>query len=371
MSTTSAPTAARLDRPAGWPVDASAYKRSVAHRAARRLLAAPAPILDKVIGAPPILLDGRVLDRRVQALLALGARLAPGDDAARSFDVATRRKEMDRMTSVGMPLRQGVHVAGRTIPGPAGDIGARVYRPFGLDDRPPAIVYFHGGGWAVGSLDAYEGSCRLIAADAGCVVVSVDYRLAPEHPFPAPLDDCLAAYRWVRTHTRELGIDDDRIGVMGDSAGGNLAAVVAQVTLDDSVPPPTVQTLIYPAVEASLSKPSHALFAEGFGLTRDDMVWYRDMYLPDRSTWDLPTVSPLFTPSLDGLAPAVIATAGFDPLRDEGNAYAERLADAGVPVRWRCYDDMIHGFFGMGVIPECLAMATEVARATGERLYAG
>ncbi len=354
----------------GWTVGPTGSKTSLAHRAARRLLAAPAPILDRVIGAPPIVVDGRVMDRRVQALLSLGARLAPGDDASRSFDVATRRKEMDRITSIGMPLRQGIHVTGRTIAGPEGDVHARVYRPFGLGDRPPAIVYFHGGGWAVGSLDAYEGSCRLIAADAGCVVVSIDYRLAPEHPFPAPLDDCLAAYRWVRTHTRELGIDHDRIGVMGDSAGGNLAAVVAQVTMDDSVPPPMVQTLIYPAVEASLSKPSHDLFADGFGLTRADMEWYRDMYLPDRSTWDLPTVSPLLAASLDGVAPAIVATAGFDPLRDEGDAYAERLANADVAVRWRCYDDMIHGFFGMGVIPECLAMATEIASATGDQLRA-
>lgn len=256
-------------------------------------------------------------------------------------------------------------------------IGLRLYRPLPAPPAPasaalsPALIYFHGGGWTTGDLDTHDRLCRRIAIATQAIVIAVDYALAPELPWPQAPHDCIATTRWVLRHAESLGINPTQIGVAGDSAGGNLAAVVAQVTLDDSVPPPTVQTLIYPAVEASLSKPSHALFAEGFGLTRSDMVWYRDMYLPDRSTWELPTVSPLLASSLDGLAPAVVATAGFDPLRDEGDAYAERLADADVPVRWRCYDDMIHGFFGMGVIPECLAMATEVARATGERLHAG
>ncbi|MEZ5241564.1 MAG: alpha/beta hydrolase [Microthrixaceae bacterium] len=344
------------------------YRVTMAHRTARSLLAAPAPVLDRIIGAPPIVLDGRVLDRRVQALLAIGERLMPGD-GSRSFDPDQRRREMDRMATTGMPSRQGLHVSERRIPGPESTLAVRVYRPFGLEPDPPALLYIHGGGWVVGSLDAYDGTCRLVAAEARCVVVSVDYRLAPEHPFPAPLDDSLAAYHWVRTHARELGIDGRRVGVMGDSAGGNLAAVLAQVTLDDPVGPPQVQALIYPATEASFSKPSHELFAEGFGLTRVDMEWYRAQYLPDRSTWDLPTVSPLLAPSVEGVAPAVVATAGFDPLRDEGSAYAERLSDAGVPVWYRCYDDMIHGFFGMGVIPECLGMATEIARATARPLH--
>jgi acetyl esterase len=343
-------------------------RASLAHRAARRLLAAPAPVLDRVIGAPPVVRDGRVLDRRVQALLAIGERLTPAG-STRSFDVQVRRKQLDRMATTGMPLRQGLHVLERRFDGPASELAVRIYRPFGLGPTPPAIVYFHGGGWAVGSLDAYEGTCRLVADDARCVVVSVDYRLAPEHPYPAAVDDCLAAYRWVVGNARELGIDAEQVGVMGDSAGGNLAAVVALSTRDGDVPPPKVQSLVYPCTEAFLDRPSHRLFAEGFGLTRADMEWYRGMYVPDESTWDLPTVSPLRAPSVEGAAPAVVATAGFDPLRDEGVAYAERLVDAGVPVWSRCYDDMVHGFFGMGVLPECLGMATEIARATGAFLH--
>lgn len=353
----------------GTPTDRRRRDRvTITHRVVRSLLAVPAPVLDRIIGAPPVELDGRVLDRRVQALLAVGERLT-GGTGSRPFDVARRRREMDRLAVAGMPSRQGVHVVGRRIPGPDSTIALRVYRPFGLDAEEPAIVYLHGGGWVVGSLDAYDGTCRLVADEARCVVVSVDYRLAPEHPFPAAIEDCVAAYRWVRTRAEELGIDGARVGVMGDSAGGNLAAVLAQITTDDPVGPPQVQALVYPATETSFSAPSHRLFADGFGLTRQDMEWYRDLYLPDHATRDLPTAAPLLAPSLAGLAPAVVATAGFDPLRDEGDAYAERLAGSGVAVWSRCYDDMVHGFFGLGVLPECLEMATEIAHATARFLH--
>jgi acetyl esterase len=343
-------------------------RASLAHRAARALLAAPTPVLDRLIGAPPVVVDGRVLDRRVQALLSVGERLAPSTESARSFDVEERRRQMDRMAAAGMPQRRGLHVLERRIEGPGSELALRIYRPFGLGPTPPAIVYFHGGGWAVGSLDSYDGTCRLVADDAGSVVVNVAYRLAPEHPYPAAYEDCLATYRWVLAHAGELDVDAERVAVMGDSAGGNLAAAVALATRDADVPPPRAQTLVYPATEASLDRPSHQLFSEGFGLTRADMEWYRGMYLPDRSTWDLPTVSPLRAPSLEGAPPAIVATAGFDPLRDEGLAYARRLDQAGVGVWSRCYDDMVHGFFGMGVLPECLGMATEIARATGTLL---
>ena len=244
----------------------------------------------------------------------------------------------------------------------AGRIPVRRYRPADVATQTQ-LFYIHGGGFVVGSLNSHDAICAELSQAAGAELVSVDYRLSPEHVWPAAFEDCWAVLAALLRENRP-------VVVMGDSAGGNLAAVVAQVTMDDSVPPPMVQTLIYPAVEASLSKPSHDLFADGFGLTRADMEWYRGMYLPDRSTWDLPTVSPLLAASLDGVAPAIVATAGFDPLRDEGDAYAERLANADVAVRWRCYDDMIHGFFGMGVIPECLAMATEIASATGDQLRA-
>ncbi len=349
------------------PVD----RAGILHRLARTLLTAPAPVLDRIIGGPPAVVDGRVLDRRIQALLAIGERLQRSPEGSiRSFDVAQRRRELDRMGRLGMPQRQGIHVFERSIPGPASELAVRVYRPFNCGNEPPAIVYFHGGGWVVGSLDSHDGSCRLVADVASCVVVSVDYRLAPEHPFPGPYDDCVSAYGWVRDHAAELGIDASRVGVMGDSAGGNLAAAVALAARDGDIAPPQVQSLVYPATDAHFSLPSHELFRSGFGLTREDMEWFRAQHLPDVSTWELPTVSPLRAPSVDGLAPAVVVTAGFDPLRDEGDAYAARLADAGVVVRHRCYDDMVHGFFGMGLLPECHAMATEIAAQTGELLHA-
>jgi acetyl esterase len=340
----------------------------LATRAARAALALPDPLLDRLIGAPPVEVDGRVLNRRVQALITVAERLHLSDEGT---DVATRRARLDRSARIGQSVRLGVHVTDRRIPGPETELPLRVYRPFGSGHEPPAIVYFHGGGWVVGSLDSHDASCRLIAEVTGCTVIAVDYRLAPEHPFPAAVEDAVAAYRWVRTHTSDLGIDAGRIGVMGDSAGGNLAAVVAQVTRDGDVAPPDVQGLVYPATDAHFRQRSHDLFADGFFLTRESMEWYRGHYLPDRADWDSPLASPLVQGDLSGVAPAVVVTAGFDPLRDEGMAYAEAMEKAGVPVRSRCYDDMVHGFFGMGVLPGGPAMAAEIASSVGDLLRTG
>jgi acetyl esterase len=347
--------------------DRPSERATLPTRLARAALALPDPLIDRLIGAPPIVVDGRVLNRRVQAIMVVGERLGITDE---EWDVEARRAQLRRIGSIGMPRRTGVYVTDRRIPGPESALPVRVYRRFGAEAEPPAIVYFHGGGWVVGDLDSHDGSCRLIADVTGCVVVAVDYRLAPEHPFPAPVDDALGAYRWVRTHARDLAIDADRVGVMGDSAGGNLAAVVAQVARDTDVPPPQMQALVYPATDAWFDQPSHELFAEGFFLSRPDMEWFRAHYVPDRADWDSPLVSPLRQEDLSGLAPAVLAVAGFDPLRDEGLAYGEAMAKAGVPVRSRCYDDMVHGFFGMGVLPEGPAMATEIAAAAGAVLRA-
>ncbi len=348
--------------------DATAAERtSLVTRLVRGALGLPDPVIDRLVGAPPVVLDGRVLDRRVQAMITLGERIGMSRE---SFDVEVRRAQLRRVAGIGMGRRTGVHTSDRRIPGPEGELPVRVYRRFGSEAEPPAIVYFHGGGWVVGDLDSHDGTCRLIADETGCVVVAVDYRLAPEHPFPAPVEDSLAAYRWVRTHAAELSIDGGRVGVMGDSAGGNLAAVVAQATRGADVAPPQAQCLVYPATDAWFSQPSHELFADGFFLTRADMEWFRGHYVPDRADWDSPLVSPLRQTDLAGVAPAVVVTAGFDPLRDEGRAYAAAMADAGVPVRARCYDDMVHGFFGMGVLPNGPAMAVEIARSMGEVLRA-
>ncbi|HEX3497737.1 MAG TPA: alpha/beta hydrolase [Stellaceae bacterium] len=246
------------------------------------------------------------------------------------------------------PPPEVAEVVERSIDGPGGKLALRLYRPLGspADAALPALVYFHGGGWTIGDLDTHDVICRLLASRAGCAVVAVDYRLAPEAKFPAAVEDCWAATRWVREQGAAIGVDPQRIAVGGDSAGGNLAAVVALLARDADLGL-AFQLLIYPATDFANDKPSHELFAEGYMLTRTGIAWFTGNYLvgpADTADW---RASPLRAASLAGVAPALVVTAGFDPLRDEGKAYAERLAAAGVPVRYVCYDGMIHGFFGM------------------------
>lgn len=343
-------------------------RRPPAFRSISALLALPDPVLDRVIGEPPIVRDGRVLNRSVHAMMVAGARLGILSDEEPD-SVEQRRADMRRAAALGMPSITGIYVVERRIPGPAGEIPVRIYRRMGRPEAIPAIVYLHGGGWVVGDLDTHDATCRLLAHESECLVVSVDYRLAPEHPFPAAIDDAVAAYRWVHQHAGELAVEDNRVGVMGDSAGGNLAAVVAQVTRDTDVPPPTAQCLVYPATDALLRSPSHDTFASGFFLTRESMEWYRAHYLPDPNDWSSPLASPIEVDDLSGVCRALIVTAGFDPLRDEGAWYAARLGSAGVEVRYRCYDDMVHGFFGMGVLPGGLGIAAEICAGMGDLMH--
>jgi len=244
----------------------------------------------------------------------------------------------------------------RNLPaeGPAGVIPLRLYRPRGVADTTalPVFVYFHGGGWVIGDLDTHDVLCRQLAAEAGVSVVSVDYRLAPEHKFPAAVDDAWAATRWIVGHAGQLAIDPTRVAVGGDSAGGNLAAVVALMARDAGGPTLALQVLQYPVTDLSAETRSYQDFAEGYTLTRTGMRWFKAHYLDkpeDARDW---RVSPLLAPSLAGVAPALIVTAGFDPLRDEGTAYAERLRDAGVTVDYVCYGGMLHGFTPMGKLIE-------------------
>ncbi len=280
---------------------------------------------------------------------------------------------------LAMPVRTDVHVGGRRIPGPDGapDLGIRVYRGFGrgvaLPGSPhsgmPCIVYYHGGGWMVGDLEGYDAHCRMLAAVSGCLVVSVGYRLAPEWPFPAAADDSLAAYSWVCEHASELGADPARIGVMGDSAGGNLAAVVSQVASAGAAPVPAAQCLVYPATDARFATSSYRDLGDGFFLTTEEMQYFRRSYLPDETDWLDPRASPGLSTDLGGLPPALVFTAGFDPLRDEGAAYADAMAAAGVAVAYRCFDDQVHGFMGMGIVDDALALAIEVCDAMGRLLH--
>jgi acetyl esterase len=251
--------------------------------------------------------------------------------------------------------------------GPGGDIPIRLYRPAGSSaaEQLPVLVYFHGGGWTIGNLDSHDGTCRWLANRAGVAVASVDYRLGPEHIFPAAVDDCWAATQWVAANAAELGLDADRLVVGGDSAGGNLAAVVALLARDTGGPTIRLQVLVYPAVDARLGHPSINENGSGYLLSKADIIWFYGHYGLGRSVhadeWRL---SPLLSPSLVGVAPAFVITAEFDPLRDEGEVYADALEDAGVPTQHRRFDGMIHGFFGMaGTVDAADEAQEEVAKA--------
>jgi acetyl esterase len=223
----------------------------------------------------------------------------------------------------------------------------RAYRP-AANGRLPALVYFHGGGWTIGDLDTHDVVCRQLAVGAHCAVFSVDYRLGPEHPFPAAVEDCVAATRHVYHQAAQLGVDPRRIAVGGDSAGGNLAAVVALHARDAGGPPLAFQLLVYPATDQRLDTASHRKHAQGYLLEREGIEFFRRCYLPDPKTYTDWRASPLLASRHAGLPPALIVTAGYDPLLDEGKAYAERLRAAGVEVAYREYADMVHGFLLLG-----------------------
>jgi acetyl esterase len=287
------------------------------------------------------------LDKQAQHVIDIIARAGrPGYQTMTAPEARLAYKETRGPLQAAAP--EIASSVDRRIAGPGGPLVLRLYRP--LASRPdqalPALVYFHGGGWTIGDLDTHDVICRLLANRAGCAVVSVDYRLAPEHKFPAAVEDCWAATRWVREQGAAIGVDRRRVAIGGDSAGGNLAAVVALMARDADLPL-AFQLLIYPATDFANDKPSHEFFAEGYMLTRTSIAWFTGNYLAgpaDVVDW---RASPLRAASLAGAAPALVITAGFDPLRDEGKAYADRLAEAGVPVRYVCHDGMIHGFFGM------------------------
>jgi acetyl esterase len=237
-------------------------------------------------------------------------------------------------------------VENRTIPGPAGDLPIRIYTPDGSGPFG-VLVYFHGGGFVICDLDTHDGTGRALANGAGCVVVSVDYRLAPEAKFPAAPEDCYAATAWVAKNASELGADAGRLAVAGDSAGGNLAAVVAQMARERGGPRIVHQLLVYPVTDYSFETDSYRENAEGYLLSRDMMQWFWRQYLPTEEDGANPMASPLRASDLSGLPDATVITAGYDPLRDEGEAYAARLREAGVSTALERYEGMFHGFFAM------------------------
>ncbi|UYO51561.1 alpha/beta hydrolase [Rhodopseudomonas palustris] len=256
------------------------------------------------------------------------------------------------------------------IPGPAGDIPARLYTPNKLrqdEGLAPALVFFHGGGWVIGDLETHDVVCRGIAQDGELLVISVDYRLAPEHKFPAAVDDAIAATRWIADNAKTLDIDPEQLSVGGDSAGGNLSAVVALHARDHGGPLLAGQVLIYPATDFSMRHPSHSEPETSVLLTHSVIRWFRDHYLGAAQDADDWRASPARAETLAGLPPAFVITAGADPLRDEGDEYARRLVDAGVPVVHRTYPGQFHGFFTMGKL---LPQANVAVREIGDWLKA-
>ena len=286
------------------------------------------------------------LDPEIEA-----AFFGAADDDAPAFALgveASRAAEYEFVELCG-PEEPVASVVDHSVPVKDGEIGVRVYTPEGAAPFP-CLVYFHGGGWVAGDLNTMDRPCRTFANGAGCVVVSVDYRCAPEHKFPTAADDSYAATRWVADNAAELGIDAARIALGGDSAGGNLTAVVSQMARDQGGPVIAFQLIIYPVIDFSFDTSSYRDLAEGYGLTKPMMEWFWDQYLADPADGAHPYASPIRATSLSGLPPAAVFVAGFDPLRDEGLAYADALRAAGVAVETRNLDDMVHGYLQMGAV---------------------
>ena len=250
----------------------------------------------------------------------------------------------------------------------ADGVPVRIYRPVETDEPSPALLYFHGGGWVTGNLDTHDGIARAFARRTPCVVIAVDYRVAPENPYPAAIDDAWTATAWTAANAVELGLDAGRIAVGGDSAGGTLAAVVARRARDAGIPL-AAQLLIYPVTDYCFDTPSYSLFESGYGLTREGMRWYWDHYLGEWGHGDDPDISPARVTYFGGLAPAIVITAELDVLRDEGESYAEQLAGASVAT-WRVrYDGLVHGFLRMaGVVDRVQQALTEIAALLHEAL---
>jgi acetyl esterase len=308
-------------------------------------------------GGRSVTIDGNTLDPTLQLMLS-GQRAVGVNGLVVDEDLVASRTQAREIALAFAGPQVHVGVSDLSIPGPAGEIPARHYRP-ATAEPAPLLVFYHGGGWTIGDLDTHDALCRLTCRDADVHVLSIDYRLAPEHPAPAAVDDAYAAFRWAHEHARDLGAIPGKIAVGGDSAGGNLAAVVSQLARDDDGPTPTLQWLIYPRTDCTAQTRSLSLFADGFLLTKHDIDWFEAQYLDgsDLEPTD-PRVSPLLADSLAGLPPALIATAGFDPMRDEGEQYAAALRDAGIPVDLRSLGSLTHGFANLFQLGGGSAVAT-------------
>lgn len=320
------------------------FPPAVEHRLLKAVCGLP-PRLLRVLFGRPVEVDGNTLAPDIQALLAM-ARLAGSESFAEatSVDAARAHRRLEAEIVAEHPRLEMARTSSLQIPGPAGPLAARLYVPHGAAEPGPLLVYYHGGGWVIGDLETHDAPCRFLAANSGVRLLAIDYRLAPEHPFPAAAEDVHAAYAWVTANAAKLGADPVRIAVGGDSAGANLAAVASLLAREAGLPLPAMQLLIYPVTVADEELPSRRTCGEGFLLTRPDMDFFEDRYLPPGVDRSDPRISILRAADLSGLPPAYLAIAGFDPLRDEGVAFARRLEEAGVPVALRLHPGLVHTF---------------------------
>ncbi|HEY9234479.1 MAG TPA: alpha/beta hydrolase [Phenylobacterium sp.] len=333
---------------------------------AKTLLSLPAPLLRLMSGGVAVYKGGRTLDPRFQFMAAQAGRL-PAMSAMSPEEA--RRTSAEGSLIYGGRLEPGVSVENLVLPTDGGDVPARTYRSDRADPAMPVIVFAHFGGGVIGDLDTSHAFCSILARVARASVVSIGYRLAPEHRFPVGLEDVLAAYRHVRDNAARFGGVEGRAMIAGDSMGGNFAAVICQELRRAGEAQPDLQLLIYPCVDVASETPSMTTYAETFPLSRTMMEWFVGHYIGPEDDPADPRLSPVREPDLSGLAPAVVVTAGFDPLVDQGEAYAKRLRAAGVAVIYRCYDSLAHGFTAFtGVVPAADIACREIAGLVREGL---
>ncbi|MDO8912935.1 MAG: alpha/beta hydrolase [Phenylobacterium sp.] len=332
----------------------------------RALLSLPSSLLRLLSGGGVVYRGGRTLDPRLQFLAAGAAR---GPAMTTLSPEEARRASAQGLAALGGSPEPGVRTEPVTIPTGADEIPARLYRPEGQDPAAPLMIFAHFGGGVIGDLETCDAFCGILARIARCPVLSVAYRLAPEHRFPAGLEDVLAAYRWGRDNAARFGAPAGRAAIGGDSMGGNFAAVVAQELKRAGEAQPDLQLLIYPCTDVASETASMTTYADSFPLSRATMDWFMGHYMGPEADPADPRLSPVRAPDLSGLAPAVVITAGFDPLVDQGEAYAKRLKDAGVPIAYRCYDSLAHGFTAFtGAVPCADVACREIAGLVREGL---
>ena len=318
----------------------------------------PTAVLRIMAGGGVVHKGGRTLDPHFQ-FMAAQAKGQPPMSSVTAIEARMGAKAGFAMASARP--EPGVRVEPLTLEGPNGLIPTRVYRPDNQDPDAPALTYLHMGGGVIGDLDTCHAFCSVLASVVRCPVISVDYRLAPEHRYPVGLDDCLAAYRHVRDHAADFGAPAGKAAIGGDSMGGYFAAIITQDLRKAGEPQPSYALLIYPCVDVASETPSMTVHADSYPLTRDTMNWFMAQYLSADADPADPRLSPIKESDLSGLSPAIIITAGFDPLSDQGEAYAKALIAAGAPVVFRRYDSLPHGFTGFGMVPAADRACREIA----------